>query len=830
MVTTNSLLFKKAKRDIVKNWKQFLAIIAMGGIAVTLFVGLLSNASSIQGRVDSLYKSGNLADIWVTTSAYDADDMSFLKTTFPDADVEERLYFPTKIEGFNTYSAVSKKLPTVSKPSKVVDSAPSQNEDNFFMVDIALTVETPASSVKLGVGSLASISIDPSITGFALPENILSYLDTQLNEGKTNPFRAKEIIVSSTVTGIMEHPENVTKASYNSSLFLMSESKMKGAFSSLLIESFTPDAISMFQNNIDELLENFSKPNQYVIVTNGNGVNDIEDSIKNHFSAKQANNLLLLTDRETMPFTATMANDVNQARQMTFVFPFVFFFVALLIILTTTSQIIIKERTLIGSLKAIGVKDSSIYGHYIGMTTAVVGIGTLIGEIIGPLLIPFIMGQKYDILYTLPPRGFVFPLLYGLLTAAVFLLCSVLVTFIVCRKTICLKPCESMRPAPPKIKTLIPTGKKSRPGTKALSLKMAFRNIRSNLAKSIMVVIGVGGCTALLVCGFGIEDTINHGIDNDMEMYYNSQLLVAFSSKVKASEVQSAFSSFEGVRSSEGVYRSSSEIYLVEGDSPHSSSYSSILFDENHFTVSFTKDKVALSSKVAREIGAKVGDSIYFESSSSRNQGVIGAIFDGFSVNGVFVHASFFEHPEEIEYSSAFVYLEDGVNSEKIKAKILSSLGSNITEVTTSLERRAMVNDIMSGVLIMTNAVKVFAILLALVVLYNLALLNFRERIRDIATLKVLGFRKKEIASSLLWETMSLTALGVGLGLAIGSPFMHLVLYVNIVSLVDYLYYISPLTYVIAFLLTFVVALVVNFYLARLTGKVKMVESLKSVE
>ena len=136
----------------------------------------------------------------------------------------------------------------------------------------------------------------------------------------------------------------------------------------------------------------------------------------------------------------------------------------------------------------------------------------------------------------------------------------------------------------------------------------------------------------------------------------------------------------------------------------------------------------------------------------------------------------------------------------------------------------------MSGIKVMTNAVKVFAILLAIVVLYNLALMNFKERTRDIATLKVLGFSRKEISLSLLFETMSLTAVGVLFGLALGYPFMLGVLGTNVVELVEYLYCIKALSYFLSFVLTFVVAFMVNLLLTKRIRKVLMVESLKSVE
>ena len=136
----------------------------------------------------------------------------------------------------------------------------------------------------------------------------------------------------------------------------------------------------------------------------------------------------------------------------------------------------------------------------------------------------------------------------------------------------------------------------------------------------------------------------------------------------------------------------------------------------------------------------------------------------------------------------------------------------------------------MGGIRVMTNAVKIFAILLGIVVIYNLTLMNFKERSRDIATLKVLGFNQKEIMRSLIIESLSLTLIGVLLGLALGYPFMLAVLENNIVSLVSYLYHIYFKTYIYAFLLTFGVAAVINVLLSLRIRKVRMVESLKSVE
>ena len=148
----------------------------------------------------------------------------------------------------------------------------------------------------------------------------------------------------------------------------------------------------------------------------------------------------------------------------------------------------------------------------------------------------------------------------------------------------------------------------------------------------------------------------------------------------------------------------------------------------------------------------------------------------------------------------------------------------------TQTEWHTRINNLISSNSTMTTAVKVFAILLALVVIYNLGLLNFRERTREIATLKALGFHTVEIGAGLLMETLSMTLIGILGGLAVGFPFMKLVLMINQIEIIQYIYMIYPLTYVLAALGSFLAAFAVNAGLTGLIRRVKSVEALKSVE
>ena len=250
------------------------------------------------------------------------------------------------------------------------------------------------------------------------------------------------------------------------------------------------------------------------------------------------------------------------------------------------------------------------------------------------------------------------------------------------------------------------------------------------------------------------------------------------------------------------------------------------LFEADHpcFDLQITPGTVAISLKVAEQLGVEVGDEVSFPLLSKTATAKVGAIYRAFSVNGVAGLYSDFFADGQYPYNYATITAEPGYSEESIKQEIIDSdSASMFASLQTKQEVSGQIESITSGIKVMTNAVKVFAILLALVVLYNLTLLNFRYRQRDIATLKVLGFSKSEIGLSLTLESAILGSL-------LGVPFMYATLKVNEVSLVRFLDHISFPSYIFAFLLTFIVAIGVNVLLSLYTGRVKMVESLKSVE
>lgn len=829
---TFRLLSKMMVRTIKQNLMQFIAIIVIGAIAVTLFVGLHANADVFEERVNTVYSEGNLADLWVTTKSYDKDDINTIKFFLEEGEsIESRLYMPSESSAHSIFITVVDKIPTISKPFGKIEENSNNTTDDFIYVDNDLMTNSSDSySTLYTLGGDFSFTFD--ISSYSL-EGVAGLLEDYVKEGGENIFMKDSIMLTTTVDGTMDHPENITKASYNYSVVLMSEKRLLRIYRELLEKNYDESIVDTLYN-YSALLLGFNNedgklfsPNQYVLKLNSNrDIDKLKEQIERYYKSKSSNNLYMVTERSGMPFYMTISSDVSQARSFTYVFPFVFFLVGVLVILTTLSQMILKDRTQIGTLKALGVSKRMIMIHYISLTSTLVFIGTLIGEIIGPILLPKILGKKYAIIYRLPEMGYHFPILYGILTLVFFIGIAIFVTYIIARKEISLKPSESMRPKLVSFKNH--RKNRSLRKTRFFSLKMAYRNISINLGKSIMVIVGVLGCTALLVCGFGIEDTCNYGIQNDLDLFYSSDLTIVLNNYKTKEELDNDISKLEleyyeyNVHAATTAYKTqdatiSTNVYIIPDES-------------KAVKIDFPKEGTMVSKSVAESLDLNIGDTIHFTYNSIDYSTKVVGIYQAFYYNGFIIHegSSIFKNASDFRYTIIEAGMVDDTKTEEY-LDYFSSL-SYVNEARTPNHWVEMTNDLMSGIRVMTNAVKIFAILLGIVVIYNLSLMNFKERSRDIATLKVLGFNQGEILRSLLIESLSLTLIGVAIGLVLGYPFMLGVLENNIVSLVSYLYHIYFKTYIFAFLLTFGVAVAINILLSLRIRGVRMVESLKSVE
>lgn len=805
------ILFLKGIRSIRKNVLLFLSMFLMGALALTLFVGLSSNSDSLSSRIEDCYKAGNYPDYFALVSSTDPYNEKKINSILEEGEYfEKRLFLPIKLSGRDSYLGVVDSSFTLSTPISL--ETPGDGS-SFFYIDSSYKNNSFGFKANAGESVQFGISLSTYLSSYS---SILGQLDAYTKEGKENVLNKNELLLSKKLTSFMTHPENISKAAYNPSLFLMDRNSFESLIESVLRENYSETIMP----TLLEMMSSITAPNEYLFKLNPGREEVVKEKVDEILESTSSLRLSFLGHDN--PLEASVYVEKTQAKQLTYLFPALFFLVATLVMLTTLSQMIEKERLEIGTLKALGLSNKEILAHYMTITSVILGLACLVGFIAGPLLLPSIMGQKYDILYSLPSRNlFVFPLQEALLSFLLMLVLGFLSTFYSCFKVIRETPSSCMRPVTKKegkeggrylIKSSNPT---------ILSFKMSLRSIKSNLFKSAMVVVGVAGCATLLLCGYGIDDTLDKGINTDLALNYTSSFTTSYTTRNNKVDL----SDCESVKDYSCSYYSSSTI--SSGDK--SEVYYVRLFEDSHpyFKVDLPTTGVAISIKVSKTLGIKLGDEVSFVYLNKTYTSNVNLIYDSFSLNGV--AATFSSLDLTPSYNYIYISIKDDVSTETANKEILSK-HKEFKGLTPIEQTKGNISSTVSGIKLMTGAVKYFAIALALVVLYNLSLMNFTLKRRDIATLRVLGFSSFEIGETLMFESLILSLVGFGIGCLCGYPFMSAVLKVNEVSLVEFLKTIDPSSYILSFILTFVVFAFVNFMLALKSKKVKMVESLKAVE
>ena len=840
MVKTSWVLAQKLRRDISRNFLQFIAIIFILATCTSLFLGLTANAYEFNKRVEEVYDSnhGNLADVWITVSDYNEEDYDNIAKFNDDENkklIEKRLIMPAMYEGYSTYGLISEKLPTINKAYDVESNNEYEEDKDYFFLYIPYEYTTRFEESELGDEveiSYSSSSLVDIFNGI-----ISSYIDTPLGvEAKSHineAFKGEETNLKFKVSAYMSQPENIQNAQFNSAYFLLGSKYFLYKSVCKIIDTYDETSISytkgifetiknnILENNsdIDEVLTNLN--NQYVVKLNENIERDeYINNLNNYF--QKNDRLSSIMSKDNLPSNSVVQNDIQQAKQLTYVFPVIFFVVAILVVLTTISQMILKQRMQIGTLKSLGVRKGRIVFYYMSLMSTVALIGTALGAIIGPLTIAKVLDTKYKLLYSLPEFNYYWPIKEIVVVIALIIILVSLLTSIIIHNELKLSPVDSMRPKTPNYKF-----HETKHETKHTSMMMALRNIKIHFTKSLMVIIGIMGCTGLLICGYGIDDTIEYGKNLDMDSYYCTDVNVTYSPGTLT--LKDDIENVSGVEKCEEYAVIS--VQATDIDKENFINTQVIYFDRYDST-NFKYDKwqddgIGISESTAEQLGVKEDDKVTFILNGEEYTLYVNKVFYTFSIKGLFIYKQTLENL--VDYNTnAWVNVKniDDVDRISLDIKNIDGVSSSMTRI----ERMDTINGYVSSIGQMTIVIKVFAIILAVIVLINLAILNFEERKREIATLRVLGFKRREIAASLIYEVMILTIIGATLGLFLGYPLTFIVLFVNKTPLVSFYYYVAPISYIFGFALSFVTALIVNLIITRRVNKISMSESLKSIE
>ena len=565
---------------------------------------------------------------------------------------------------------------------------------------------------------------------------------------------------------------------------------------------------------------------------------ELDDALELIQDMKKPN--LHILDRSSNIGYGSLDSSSDIVQGVSRVFPAFFLLVAALVCITTMTRMIDEERTQIGTLKALGYSNGAIISKYLiyAGSGAVVGCG--LGVLVGSVIFPTILWQAYKIMLYITDE-IVLRFNWWLCGIVVLAYTSVmlLVTWYCCRRTLEEQPAELIRPKAPD------AGKKilleRLPFWDKISFlnKVTIRNIFRYRQRLAMMMVGIGGCTALLLTGFGLRDSIVNVVDYQFSEVTVYDLQVYFSEGQTEAEMADFRSDLSGSidnvmfyhqESAELVFGDSTkEIYLMAADDDMQDFIDFHCGDEALAMPGV--DEVMLSVGAAEAMGIRVGDPVVLRNADMEELHVtVSGIYDNHVYNYCLIRPETAEKQlgREVDNQMAMVTVAEGQDIHELSAEITGRIG--VMNVSVSEDLADMVGNMMEALDLVVWVIVFCAGLLAATVLYNLTNININERIREIATIKVLGFNAGETAAYVFKENLSLSGIGSLLGLGLGYLLLLFVMSQVKIDMVWFKAICMPISYVLSIVLTMVTACVVDFIFYFKLDQINMAEALKSVE
>lgn len=529
------------------------------------------------------------------------------------------------------------------------------------------------------------------------------------------------------------------------------------------------------------------------------------------------------------------------------VFPIVFFVVATLISLTSMTRMVEEQRTQIGTLKALGYTKIQIAGKYVIYATLACVIGSILGMCVGFNLIPSIIWEMYTMMYQIRPIILSFNIIYGGLGLLLISLCIVGATVYASIKELIQLPAVLMRPKAPKMGKRVLLERFPFIWKKlSFSNKVTVRNIFRYKKRFLMTIIGIFGCTSLMVAGFGLKDSIGSILPSQYEEIFDYDLQISLKNELEEDQKQNYIQKLKDKNEISEVVETymtsctaingenNQEVHLIVPNNEEEL-YNIININDvkNHETITLNEDEIYLTDKAAQLIGVKQGDTIIIEDNDNNRVSVkVSGVVENYIMHYMYMTKSAYEKLYNKKYDTNVLLVKnvdlDDVQENSIATEIINQ--HEVAGITRTSTLMKTLDDTMKSLNYVVIILIVSAGLLAFVVLYNLSNVNISERIRELATIKVLGFYDKEVYTYVTKETILLTAIGIILGLIGGYFLNYFIIGTCEINMLRFIKIINPMSYIYASAITIIFTAIVNLVTYFALKKIDMIESLKSVE
>ena len=819
------VLLKDSIKEIKNTYKRFISILLMAFLGVGFFAGLRAASPDMIDTFDQFYEDNQVYDIQIiSTLGLTDDDIEELEKV----DEVESVVGSFEKDGIIDIDnkEIVTKLITIGEINKpiLVDGNMPQNDKE------CLVEEGFIKSNNKQIGDMVDVEIEDTTDVYGNKKSYLKNSQMKIVGTVQSPlYISRDKGTSKLGTGKVSYymyipKENINANDVYTSIYLRAKNEENYETSTQKYE----DYIEEVKNNIEQIKDEREQSRK---IQTFNGIE----------TAKW-----YILDRNSNEGYVGFIQSTKSIAKISQVFPIVFFAVAALISLTSMTRMVEEQRTQIGTLKALGYNQLQIINKYILYASFASIIGGISGMCVGFATLPQIIWMLYMMMYQITPKAILsFNWKYGTIGLLLICICIIGATIYSAIRELKETPAALMRPKAPKsgnrvLLERIPFIWKHL----NFSHKVTVRNIFRYKKRFLMTIIGIFGCTSLIVTGFGIKDSISVIIPNQFEKVFDYNMQVNLKDNLSADEKQSFIDELkdrEEVKKIVETYMTSAT--AVKGDKQEDVQ---IIVPKDEFdglinvndlktkqNLELKDNEIYLTDKCAQLIGAKAGDTITLKDINNNEvEAKISNIVENYVSHYVYMSKTMYEKLYGKDYSTNVILSQNIEMTDEVEDEFVTEL-MNKNEVSSANRISTILgalDDTIKSLDFVVIILIVSAGLLAFVVLYNLANVNISERIRELATIKVLGFYDKEVYDYVTRETTILTAIGIILGLFGGYCLNYYLIGTCEINTLRFSKIVSPISYVYAVAITIIFTLIVNFATYFALKKIDMIESLKSVE
>ena len=834
----NALTLKNLLREIKRTFTKFLSIFAICALGVAFFAGIRATSPDMKEAGDRLYNTYNLSDISViSTSGLTADNIRDLESIEGIQAVRASLFVDAMARGTDEKE---KNLRLYSMPIKLKSEyAPLIDLIPDYGIDTSPEYEMNGVEIVSGRMPLndTETALDYTLEGSLVKQ--LGDEITLTTSGGTVTLRVIGFIRSPMYISMFERGTSSIGNGTSDGFAYASGNAISSLGTKLPVMSL----LNTYYTRADIVISGKEGLSAYSDEYEAL-VNEVTDRIEDYASTQSGT--WYIQDRSGNPGYSDYSENTDRIAAVGDVFPLIFFIVAALVCLTTMTRMVEEQRIEMGTMKALGYGGWQIAMKYAVYAMSACISGGVVGAIIGFKLFPYVIMKGYSIMYYLGKLETPYRADIAFMAIAAMAVCTAAATFSACYASLKEVPATLMRPKAPKAGRRVLLEKIPFIWKKlSFTSKVTVRNLFRYKKRFFMSVIGIAGSGALLVTAFGLNDSIFGIIEKqfgdiwqmDVQAYvYEAMPLADMQELLGKNPANDDFDSvmfcLDSQMECKNGGRSQSGVHLLGVESAESMG-GRVSLHNGGTPVTLDDSGVVVTAKLAETLSIKAGDEINMRTGGEDHLMRVIGVADNYVYHYVYITAAYYEpvFGKAMQYNGFMGNLKDGLTDETMDAMSTQLLSDSRMYTVRTIG--SIYDSVWDSLSILNYVVLVLILgsgMLTFVVMLNLTNINIGERMRELATLRVLGFYDKEMYAYIFRENNALSVIGAFVGLLFGK-IMHLfVIRTCEVDMVMFVRSAKPLSYVYAFALTIVFSLIVNLLMRPKVRAIDMVESLKSAE